>query len=111
MNTCAWLIGRLATFSARVMLRWAETQYGRHAVRLWVYSNVVASPDEPSLVGITGKRRGSRELCSGDLAVALPLFQRCAIAWTLYELERRRGLTLSSWKPGRPVLEWKVSNR
>jgi hypothetical protein len=103
MNTLAWLVGRLSTLSARMMLRWAETRYGTRAARLFVYCRFDECSDEPSLIGVAGRRRGSHQTQPGDPAQALGFWQRCAGVWMGSALASRGWLVLDSWKPARPL--------
>jgi hypothetical protein len=102
MNTLAWMVGRLSTGSARLMLRWAETKYGSHAVRLWLFCNVLDRSDEPALVGVAGKRRGHHITAPGT-SERYDCWRHSVAWWTCNRLAERAHIVIDSWKPAIPA--------
>jgi hypothetical protein len=101
MRWCAYVVGQLATAIARATLRSAATRCGMPEARVCVFSSLLASSDEASLVGVEGKRRGRVPMSPADPDVALAFWQRCAGYYAFAELARRRDLTHDNWRPAR----------
>jgi hypothetical protein len=101
MRHCAYIVGQLATLIARAMHHWDETRSGAIAARVSLFTSLLASSDEASLVGVAGKRRGRVQTCPAHPAKALAFWRRCAGYWAFAELTRRRDLTDDNWSPAR----------
>jgi hypothetical protein len=101
MRWCAYVVGQLATAIARATLRSAATRCEMSAARVLLLSSLLASSDEPSLVGVAGKRRGHVPMSPADPDVALAFWQRCAGYYAFIALAERRDLTRDNWSRAR----------
>ncbi len=97
----ARVVGELLTVIARVTHHSVETRRGVSDARALVFGSLLASSDEPSLVGVEGKGRGHTPMSPAVPAVALAFWRRCAGHWAFAELTRRRDLTLDNCSPVR----------
>lgn len=74
------------------------------AVRHAAYERLLASADDPSLIGLSGKRRGHRVSHTGDPWKARTVWQQWVSAWVLHQRAMNKTITLGSCAPAvRPI--------